>query len=256
MTTAQRTAEPAVHEDPRVQRVVATITEMAGRDAAITLFGSRARGTARPDSDLDLLVGLPAPDYSTARDNAAREAIMQRYLKSTGDVLQRSPGVVARLEEETGLTIDSYLVESQNSPTDFYVVPLRHGDGFGRIRTDVDCGHPAGDFCGDCHLRGEHREMHPLVEASGHVMLCGRCRTAYLHWAEPLREMAAEEEVTQIWRFIDREDRLPWFMQGAHRDCGPPGTEQLLDTTARLLGLEGPRGRLGTSSAQVLRWDW
>ena len=153
---------------------------------------------------------------------------------------------MARLEEETGLTIDAYLVESQNSPTDFNVVPLRHGDGFGRIRTDVDCGHPPGDFCGDCHVCGEHREMYPEAAGPGHVMLCSRCRTAYLHWAEPLREMAAEEEVTQVCRFMDQEGRIPWFMHGNHRNCGTPGMEQLLQVTARLLGLEGPQEAAGS----------
>ena len=256
MTTAQRTAEPATHEDPRVQRVAESIMRLAGPDATITLFGSRARGTARPDSDLDLLVELPAPDYSVARGDAEREAIMQRYLERTGDILQRSPGVVAGLEEPTGLTLDAYLVESQHSPTSFDVVALRYGDGFGKIHTDVDCGHPREDFCGDCHLCGRHREMHPMVAGSGHVMLCGSCRTAHLQWAEPLREMAADEAVMQIWSFIDREGKLPWFMQGNHRNCGPAGMEQPLQATARLLGLDGPRGRLGTSSAQVLRWGW
>ena len=163
MMTTQETAEPTVSEDPRVQQAMETITKLVGDDANITLFGSRARGTARPDSDLDLLVKPPVPDYSVASNDAERETIMQRYLKRTSKLLLQSPGVVAGLEEATGLTLDAYLVESQHSPTSFDVVPLRYGDGFGKIHTDVACGHPGKDFCGDCHLCGEHREMYPEV---------------------------------------------------------------------------------------------
>ena len=256
MMTTQQTAEPAVSEDPRVQQAMETITKLAGPDATITLFGSRARGTARPDSDLDLLVELPAPDYSVASNDAERETIMQRYLKRTSKLLLQSPGVVAGLEEATGLTLDTYLVESQHSPTSFDVVSLRYGDGFGKIHTDVDCGHPMENFCGDCHLCSEHREMYPEVAGFGHVMLCRRCRTAYLHWAEPLREMKANEEATQIWRFMNEEGRLPWFMRTVHTDSGKPEMGQILQATAWLLGLDEPRGHLGASSAQILRWGW
>ena len=41
--------------DPLVERVVKTIAE-AIRPEKIILFGSRAQGTAQPDSDIDLLV--------------------------------------------------------------------------------------------------------------------------------------------------------------------------------------------------------
>ena len=42
-------------DDPLVERVVKRIAE-AIHPAQIILFGSRATGNARPDSDLDLLV--------------------------------------------------------------------------------------------------------------------------------------------------------------------------------------------------------
>ena len=47
-------------QDPLVQRVVARIAE-AIRPERIIVFGSRARGDARPDSDMDLLVVYSGP---------------------------------------------------------------------------------------------------------------------------------------------------------------------------------------------------
>jgi len=49
-----------VVSDPLVEKVVRRITE-ALRPAKIILFGSRATGNARPDSDLDLLVICDEP---------------------------------------------------------------------------------------------------------------------------------------------------------------------------------------------------
>lgn len=55
-------------DDPLVERVVSRIAE-AIRPAKIILFGSRATGNARPDSDLDLLV-------------ICEETVSKRQLKS------------------------------------------------------------------------------------------------------------------------------------------------------------------------------
>ena len=44
--------------DPQIRRMIQRIAERFDPDRII-LFGSRARGTARPDSDVDLLVVLP-----------------------------------------------------------------------------------------------------------------------------------------------------------------------------------------------------
>jgi predicted nucleotidyltransferase len=44
--------------DPRIARIAAVIrAEIPGCE--VRLFGSRARGTARPDSDADLLITVP-----------------------------------------------------------------------------------------------------------------------------------------------------------------------------------------------------
>ena len=46
--------------DPRISAVAAGIAA-AIPEAQVRLFGSRARGTARPDSDVDLLITVPDP---------------------------------------------------------------------------------------------------------------------------------------------------------------------------------------------------
>jgi predicted nucleotidyltransferase len=46
--------------DARI-RVIADGIVAAIPDAQVRLFGSRARGTARPDSDVDLLITVPDP---------------------------------------------------------------------------------------------------------------------------------------------------------------------------------------------------
>ena len=45
--------------DEPLLRTIAAESEAAIPGAQVRLFGSRARGTARPDSDLDLLVTVP-----------------------------------------------------------------------------------------------------------------------------------------------------------------------------------------------------
>lgn len=50
----------AIPIDPRISAVAAGIAA-AIPEAQVRLFGSRARGTARPDSDVDLLITVPDP---------------------------------------------------------------------------------------------------------------------------------------------------------------------------------------------------
>jgi len=57
----------------------------AAPNADIILFGSRARGEARPDSDLDLLVIEP--------DFARRGESKSRSISSSIDVVRRTNGV-------------------------------------------------------------------------------------------------------------------------------------------------------------------
>ena len=56
--TAAPSSTSAIPIDPRI-RVIAAGIAAAIPDAQIRLFGSRARGTSRPDSDVDLLITVP-----------------------------------------------------------------------------------------------------------------------------------------------------------------------------------------------------
>ncbi|MFN9692645.1 MAG: nucleotidyltransferase domain-containing protein [Synechococcaceae cyanobacterium] len=59
-------ASIAIPIDPRIRAVAAGIAA-AIPEAQVRLFGSRARGTARPDSDVDLLITVPDP-WLTSHD--------------------------------------------------------------------------------------------------------------------------------------------------------------------------------------------
>lgn len=51
-------SQPALSLDPRIRRI-ATGIGVAIPEAQVRLFGSRAKGTARPDSDVDLFITVP-----------------------------------------------------------------------------------------------------------------------------------------------------------------------------------------------------
>jgi predicted nucleotidyltransferase len=56
--TAVPGSTSAIPIDPRI-RVIAAGIAAAIPEAQVRLFGSRARGTSRPDSDVDLLITVP-----------------------------------------------------------------------------------------------------------------------------------------------------------------------------------------------------
>ena len=62
-------------DDPVVARVVRRVVEEVA-PLRVVLFGSRARGTARPDSDVDLLVVVP--------DGTERRATAKRLYRRLG----------------------------------------------------------------------------------------------------------------------------------------------------------------------------
>ena len=57
MTTALST-NPSIPIDPRISAIASGIAA-AIPEAQVRLFGSRAKGTSRPDSDVDLLITVP-----------------------------------------------------------------------------------------------------------------------------------------------------------------------------------------------------
>lgn len=89
-------AAPAA--DPRIRRIAAGIAaDIPG--AQVRLFGSRALGTARPDSDLDLLITVP-DQWLAAHDRldvlgelwrrySSRELPLDLLLYSESEVMQR-----------------------------------------------------------------------------------------------------------------------------------------------------------------------
>ena len=56
--TAAPSSTDAIPIDPRISAIAAGIAA-AIPEAQVRLFGSRARGTSRPDSDVDLLITVP-----------------------------------------------------------------------------------------------------------------------------------------------------------------------------------------------------
>jgi predicted nucleotidyltransferase len=79
--------------------------------AQIILFGSRARGEGRPDSDLDLLVVLPA----AADRRAAAVAVMRelRDLPVGKDIVITTPEHLAERGQVNGLIYKTAVEEGQ-----------------------------------------------------------------------------------------------------------------------------------------------
>lgn len=69
-------------DEPLLQRMVAAIVEAADPEQVI-LFGSRARGDARPDSDVDLVV-VEAEPFGPGRDRRAEIVRLMRALGGLG----------------------------------------------------------------------------------------------------------------------------------------------------------------------------
>ena len=87
-------------DDPVVARVVRRVVEEV-RPLRVILFGSRAKGTAGPDSDIDLLVVMP--------DGTERRAMMKHLYGRLGwadvsvDYLVTTPAVFSEDATSIGL---------------------------------------------------------------------------------------------------------------------------------------------------------
>ena len=87
-------------DDSLIREMVATIVREANPDTVI-LFGSRARGDARPDSDVDLLIVEAAPfrPQRSRRQETARLYLALRKLAIAKDLLLYSRDEFERLKD-------------------------------------------------------------------------------------------------------------------------------------------------------------
>jgi len=87
--------------DPILRRLRASLDNIySARIERVVLFGSRARGDARPDSDYDIAVFLKEPD-SFWRESGRLAAIETDVLYDTGAVINALP-FKAGLDREDG----------------------------------------------------------------------------------------------------------------------------------------------------------
>jgi predicted nucleotidyltransferase len=89
-----------------VDRIVQAV-----RPLKVILFGSRARGDARPDSDLDLLVVLP--EASDKRRTAIDLRRLLRDLPVGKDILVTTPDEITRRSQLPGSLLRAALQEGR-----------------------------------------------------------------------------------------------------------------------------------------------
>ena len=91
------------NHDPILRRVRAPLDELYGeRIERVVLFGSRARGDARPDSDYDVAVFLRNLD-NFGQEAGRIAAIETDILYDTGAVINAIPFKAGSYQERTGL---------------------------------------------------------------------------------------------------------------------------------------------------------
>jgi uncharacterized protein len=88
--------------DSVLTRFRAAVTEIYGdRLERVVLFGSRARGDAKPDSDYDIAVFIK--NAGTFTDESARlAAVSTDILLDTGAVISATPFLAGTYRERTG----------------------------------------------------------------------------------------------------------------------------------------------------------
>ncbi len=96
--------------DKTLEEMVKRLVERFDPDQ-ISLFGSRARGTARPDSDVDLLVVLPFKGTKRAKQVEMRIALHD--IRVPKDILVATPEEVARHRNIVGTLIYPALREGK-----------------------------------------------------------------------------------------------------------------------------------------------
>lgn len=92
-----------LHHDPVLAHFRASLDRAyGGQIERVVLFGSRARGDARPDSDYDIVVFLKDL-RSFDQEAKALAEIETDVLTTTGAVINAMPLPAASYEERTGL---------------------------------------------------------------------------------------------------------------------------------------------------------
>lgn len=88
--------------DPVLARFRAAVTQIYGERAErVVLFGSRARGEAKPDSDYDVAVFIK--EAGTFTDESTRlAAVSTDILLDTGAVISATPFPAGAYRERTG----------------------------------------------------------------------------------------------------------------------------------------------------------
>lgn len=95
----------ATFDDPVLSRFRAAVAELYGdRIERIVLFGSRARGEARPDSDYDVLVFLKNFGLRDRHKEIGRlSEITARIIEDTGGLISALPYPAGSYAERTPL---------------------------------------------------------------------------------------------------------------------------------------------------------
>ena len=92
----------AAATDPHLEEITQALVECV-KPARIILFGSRARGDARPDSDYDIVVEMDFDDFHACRGDlygAVREVRDARDVQI--DILLRRPGQIEERRDDPG----------------------------------------------------------------------------------------------------------------------------------------------------------
>lgn len=95
--------------DPAFEEVIRRIAEVA-QPERIILFGSAARGEARPDSDLDLLVVKDTPHRRKLAQEIYKNLI---GLRQAVDVVVVTPEDIVRYADSPALVIRTVLQEGK-----------------------------------------------------------------------------------------------------------------------------------------------
>jgi predicted nucleotidyltransferase len=93
-------------DDPVLVRFRRALTDVYGTKLErVVLFGSRARGDARPDSDYDIAVFIHTPE-SFGEESARLATIETDILFDTGAVINALPFHAGAYRKRTGLMLE------------------------------------------------------------------------------------------------------------------------------------------------------